>query len=237
MGWLSLKKSGGKSSKGFLSERDPNQYHLDRSKSFASSVRPASPLRSKHEKSAELLLIQQMRQSHHMGKPALKRGKELNVRSRSNPMMISSSDSFEPREPGHVFTKGLPVKRNRTVAIDDDYDTAIVVCRTWSKKRRSISQRIKRSNSHSGFSKTDDNSDQALRQVKSADDSALNSFLESTASTVFFRTDSEDTQVTSNTQKDQTRRRSVADFSCCPTTSVESAKLYLEETLAKMLLI
>jgi len=231
MGWLSLKKSGGKSSKGFLSERDPNQYQPDRSKSFASSVRPASPLRSKHENSAELLLIQQMRQSHHMGKPALK------VRSRSNPMMISSSDSFEPRETGHVFTKGLPVKRNRNVAIDDDYDTAIVVCRTWSKKRRSVSQRIKRSNSHSGFSKTDDNSDQALRQVKSADDSAMNSFLESTASTVFFRTDSEDTQVTSNTQKDQTRRRSVADFSCCSTTSVESAKLYLEETLAKMLLI
>jgi len=236
MGWLSLKKSGGKSSKGFLSERDPNQYRLDRPKSFASSVRPASPLRSKHEKSAELVLIQQMRQSHNMGKPVLKR-KELNVRSRSNPMMISSSDSFEPRESGRAFTKGLPVKRNRTVAIDDDYDTAIVVCRTWSKKRRSVSQRLKRSKSHSGFSKTDDSSDQALRQVRSADDSVLSSFLESTASTAFFRADSDDTQVTSNTQKDQTRRRSVADFSCCSTTSVESAKLYLEETLAKMLLI
>jgi len=85
--------------------------------------------------------------------------------------------------------------------------------------------------------------DQSLRQVNSVDDGVLPYygvlpyFLDSTGPTGFSRAESENTRITSNTQKDQTPRKSKEDFIWYTATSTKAAKLYLEETLAKLLSI
>mmetsp|Transcript_7671 Transcript_7671/g.16637 ORF Transcript_7671/g.16637 Transcript_7671/m.16637 type:complete len:266 (-) Transcript_7671:164-961(-) len=239
MAWLGLKKTGlpdnkiGKSLRPASNKKNSDKHYNSSTKSRpqhdgVEPLRPRSPSprrgitpRYTPKKTAtyvdsELLRRGSRSPSQYRGNTPKSQNKPKKFnRSRSTPSIKASSNNLRRQEEGIKPAKSFCTYRNKPHSVDDDYDTAIVVCRTWSKNRRSRSQRLRHSVTFNQLTASN-TSFQGLRQAKSLDDGLLSAFLSSSGSNIgLFRTESEDTAVTSNTARGIDQRRCSVSITDC----------------------